>query len=232
MRELGTMPNAPGDNLAQRMAELARSVAAPRDIDAVLSGVTATTVELVTGADTAGVLLVSKGGKYESLSGTSELIYEVDRLQEKHNAGPCVEAAINELVVRTDDFETETRWPQYSREVCKLGVRSSISFKLYTGDRTAGALNVFSRRPNSFDADSEVIGSILAAHAAAAILASRESQQLQAALLSRDLIGQAKGMLMERFQVDAVGAFEMLRKLSQQMNVRLSEIARRVVDSR
>jgi GAF domain-containing protein len=226
------MLNAPAHDLAQRMAELARSVAAPRDIDDVLSGVTAATVELLTGADTAGVLLVSKGGTFESLSGTSELIYEVDRLQEKHNAGPCVEAAINELVVRTEDFETETRWPQYSREVCKLGVRSSISFKLYTGDRTAGALNVFSRRPNSFDADSEVIGSILAAHAAAAILASRESQQLQAALLSRDLIGQAKGMLMERFQVDAVGAFEMLRKLSQQMNVRLSEIARRIVDTR
>jgi GAF domain-containing protein len=214
------------------MAELARSVAAPRDIDSVLSGVTATTVELLGGADTAGVLLVSKGGKFESLSGTSDLIYDVDRLQEKYNAGPCVEAAINELVVRTEDFETETRWPQYSRAVCKLGVRSGISFKLYTGDRTAGALNVFSRRPHSFDADSEVIGSILAAHAAAAILASRDSQQLQAALLSRDLIGQAKGVLMERFDVDAVGSFEMLRKLSQQMNVRLSEIAQRVVDTR
>jgi GAF domain-containing protein len=226
------MPNSPANDLAQRMAELARSVAAPRDIDDVLSGVTATTVELLTGADTAGVLLVSKGGKFESLSGTSELIYEVDRLQEKYSAGPCVEAAINELVVRTGDFETETRWPQYSQEVCKLGVRSSISFKLYTGDRTAGALNVFSRRPNSFDADCEVIGSILAAHAAAAILASRDSQQLQAALLSRDLIGQAKGILMERFDVDAVGAFEMLRKLSQQMNVRLAEIAQRVVDTR
>jgi GAF domain-containing protein len=214
------------------MAELARSVAAPRDIEAVLSGVTAMTVELLSGADTAGVLLVSKGGKFESLSGTSELIYEVDRLQEKHNTGPCVDAAVNELVVRTEDFETETRWPQYSREVCKLGVRSSISFKLYTGDRTAGALNVFSRSPHSFDADSEVIGSILAAHAAAAVLASRDSQQLQAALLSRDLIGQAKGMLMERFDVDAGGAFDMLRKLSQQMNVRLAEIAKRIVETR
>jgi GAF domain-containing protein len=226
------MSNAGAHDLAQRMAELARSVAAPRDIDAVLSGVTTATVELLSGADTAGVLLVSKGGRFESLSGTSELIYEVDRLQEKHGAGPCVDAAINELVVRTEDFETETRWPQYSREVCKLGVRSSISFKLYTGDRTAGALNVFSRRPNSFDSDSEVIGSILAAHAAAAILASRDSEQLQGALLSRDLIGQAKGMLMERFQVDSVGAFDMLRKLSQQMNMRLSEVARRVVDTR
>jgi GAF domain-containing protein len=212
------------------MAELARSVAAPRDIEAVLSGVTSTTVELLDGADTAGVLLVSKGGKFES--GTSDLIYDVDRLQEKHNAGPCVDAAINELVVRTEDFETETRWGEYSREVCELGVRSSISFKLYTGDRTAGALNVFSRRPHSFDADSEMIGSILAAHAAAAILASRESQQLQAALLSRDLIGQAKGILMERYSVDAVGAFEMLRKLSQQMNVRLADIAQRVVETR
>jgi GAF domain-containing protein len=226
------MPNAPAHDLAHRMAELARSVAGPRDIDDVLSGVTSTTVELLTGADTAGVLLVSKGGKFESLSGTSDLIYEADRLQEKHNAGPCVEAAVNELVVRTEDFETETRWPEYSREVCKLGVRSSISFKLYTGDRTAGALNVFSRRPHGFDADSEVIGSILAAHAAAAILANRESQQLQAALLSRDLIGQAKGILMERFDLDAVGAFEMLRKLSQQMNVRLAEIAKQVVETR
>jgi GAF domain-containing protein len=226
------MPHPSAHDLAQRMAELARSVAAPRDLDDVLNNVTKTTVELLDGADTAGVLLVSRGGKFESLSGTSELIYEVDRLQEKHNAGPCVEAAVNELVVRTDDFETETRWGRYPREVLELGVRSSISFKLYTGDRTAGALNVFSRKPHSFDADSEVIGSILAAHAAAAILASRDSEQLQAALLSRDLIGQAKGILMERFELDAVGAFDMLRKLSQQMNVRLTEVAQRVVDTR
>jgi GAF domain-containing protein len=178
------------------------------------------------------VLLVSKGGKYESLSGTSELIYELDHLQEKFNQGPCLDAAVIELVVRTEDFEIEKRWPRYSRAVAEMGVRSSISFKLYTGERTAGALNVFSRKPHSFDADAEVIGTILAAHAAAAILASRDSQQLQAALLSRDVIGQAKGILMERFTIDAVGAFEMLRKLSQQMNVRLAEIAQRVVDTR
>ncbi len=214
------------------MADLARSVAAPRNIDDVLNGVTSSAVELLTGADTAGVLLVSKGGKFESLSGTSELIYKLDRLQEQFKEGPCLDAAVNDLVVRTEDFQTESRWPQYSRGVCELGVRSSISFKLYTGERTAGALNVFSRKPHSFGADAEVIGSILAAHAAAAILASRDSQQLQAALLSRDLIGQAKGILMERFSIDAVGAFEMLRKLSQQMNVRLYEIAQRVVDTR
>jgi len=218
--------------LAQRMAELSRAVAAPRDIDHVLDGVTAAAVDLLGAADTAGVLLVAKGGKFESLSGTSELIYELDRLQQEHGTGPCIDAAVNELVVRTDDFKTEKRWGRYSQAVCEMGVRSSLSFKLYTGDRTAGALNVFGKEPGGFDAESEVIGSVLAAHAAAAILASRESDQLKSALLSRDLIGQAKGILMERYQVDAVGAFDMLRKLSQQMNVPLTDVAQRVVDTR
>ncbi len=97
------------------MADLARSVAAPRSIDDVLNGVTSSAVELLTGADTAGVLLVSKGGNFESLSGTSELIYKLDRLQEQFKEGPCLDAAVNELVVRTEDFQTESRWPQYSQ---------------------------------------------------------------------------------------------------------------------
>jgi GAF domain-containing protein len=214
------------------MADLARSVAAPRDVDDVLSAVTSAAVELLPGADTAGVLLIAKNGKVESLSGTSDLIYELDRLQTRFGEGPCIDAAVDDLVVRTDDFETEQRWPQYSRAVCDIGVRSGLSFKLYTGDRTAGALNLFSRRPHAFNAESEAVGSVLAAHAAAAILASREGQQLQSALLSRDLIGQAKGVLMERFGVDAVRAFEMLRRLSQEMNVRLAEVAQRVIDTR
>lgn len=214
------------------MAELVRSAAAPRSVEDVLAGVTAAAVELLTGADTAGVLLIAKGGKFESLFGTSDLIYRLDELQEKYGDGPCVDAATKELVVRTDDFEHEQRWPEYSRAVCELGVRSGLSFKLYTGDRTAGALNVFSSRPHAFAPESEAVGSVLAAHAAAAILASREGELLQSALISRDIIGQAKGIIMERFNVDAVRAFEMLRKLSQEMNVRLATIAQRVVDTR
>lgn len=214
------------------MAHLARSFAGPRSVKDVLAGVTAATVEMVPGADVAGVLLLAKGNKFESLVGTSDLIYELDALQEKYGEGPCVEAAIDELIVRTNNFETEQRWPAYSRAVLHTGVRSGVSFKLYTGDQTAGALNVFSMRPNAFTAESESIGSVLAAHAAAAILASRRDEQLQSALTTRDLIGQAKGIIMERYDLDAVGAFEMLRRLSQDMNTRLAEVAQRVVDTR
>ena len=134
--------------------------------------------------------------------------------------------------MRTEDFRTEKRWPQYSAAAVELGVLSGLSFKLYTGDRTAGALNLFAFKPNAFDAEAETIGAVLAAHAAAAILASRQSEQLESALSTRDRIGQAKGIIMERYGVDDVRAFEMLRRLSQDSNTRLADVAQRVIDTR
>jgi GAF domain-containing protein len=220
-----------GHVLAMKMAELARQVAAPSSVEDVLSGVTATALNIIPGVSVAGVLLLTKGGGFETLAGTSELIHELDKLQVDCGEGPCVEAAVDELIVRADDFEDEPRWPRFSAGLVKLGVRSALSFKLYTGSRTAGALNLFSYTPRIFDAQSEAIGSVLAAHAAAAILASRRGEQLESALTSRDLIGQAKGIIMERYKVDAVRAFEMLRELSQTGNTKLVDVAQRVIDT-
>jgi GAF domain-containing protein len=189
-------------------------------------------LELVPGAEHSGVLLLGKGKEYETLAATSELMYDLDHLQVETGQGPCVEAAIDDLIVRTDDFEDEDRWPAYTNAVRKIGLRSALSFKLYTAQRTAGALNIFSFKPSAFDAESEAIGSVLAAHAAAAIVASRQGEQLQSALSSRDLIGQAKGIIMERYNVDAIRAFDMLRELSQSGNVKLVDIAKQVIDTR
>ena len=108
----------------------------------------------------------------------------------------------------------------------RLGVLSGVSFKLYTANRTAGALNLFAFKPNAFDGEAETIGIVLAAHAAAAILASREGEELQSALSTRDRI------IMERYGVDDIRAFEMLRKLSQDSNTRLVDVAARVIETR
>jgi GAF domain-containing protein len=223
--------NLTDDDLALRMAELARSTAAPRSVDEVLAGVTAAAQEMIPGTDTCGVLLIGKGGKFESLFGTNELVYKLDELQERFQEGPCIEAAVDDLIVRTNDFSTEHRWPKYSQACAELGVRSGLSFKLYTGHQQAGALNLFGFEPHAFDATSEKIGVVLAAHAAVAIVGSQRGEQLESALSSRDTIGQAKGIIMERFSVDAVRAFEMLRELSQTSNIRLSDIAARVVET-
>jgi GAF domain-containing protein len=219
-------------DLAQRMAELARAAAAPKSVEEVLAGVTAAAMELIPGTDTAGVLLIGKGGKFDSVAGTDELPHQLDELQMKFNEGPCVQAALDDVIVRTEDFRSEERWPKYSPAVVEIGVLSGLSIKLYTAERTAGALNLFAFKPHAFDADDETTGVVLAAHAAAAILASRHGEQLESALSTRDRIGQAKGIIMERFSIDDVQAFEMLRRLSQDSNTRLIDVAQRVIETR
>jgi GAF domain-containing protein len=214
------------------MADLARSLAPAPTPDEVLAAVTAAAVELIPMADTAGILLLEKGGTFKSLATTTELPHQLDILQMTFGEGPCVQAALNDTIVRTDDFRDETRWPQYSPAVVEIGVLSGLSFKLYTAERSAGALNLFGFQPGTWDTEAETIGSVLAAHAAAAIVASQEQSQLQAALLTRDRIGQAKGIIMERFGVDDVRAFDMLRQLSQEGNTKLIDIAQRVIDTR
>jgi GAF domain-containing protein len=225
---------APTQNheLAHRMADLARAAASPRSVDDVLSDVTASAKELIPGVDTAGVLLVGRNGKYESLAGLTELPHQLDDLQMTFDEGPCVQAALDDVIVRTDDFRSEQRWPKYSPAVVELGVLSGLSVKLYTAERTAGALNLFAFKPHAFDGDDETIATVLAAHAAAAILASRQGEQLQSALTTRDRIGQAKGIIMERYGIDDVAAFDMLKRLSQDSNTRLTDIAQQVINTR
>ena len=218
-------------DLAVRMAELSRSLVPKPSLDEILAEVTSAAVDLITGVDTAGILLLEGNGKFRSVATTSDLPYEIDLLQMTFDEGPCVQAALSDTEVRTDDFRLDTRWPRYSPAVVKLGVRSGLSFKLYTAEHTAGALNLFGFQPMTWNDEAETIGTVLAAHAAAAIIATQTKSQLNAALLSRDRIGQAKGIIMERFNVDAVRAFEMLRQLSQEGNVKLTDIARRVIDT-
>lgn len=222
--------NVQNHDLALRMAELAQVISL-RDVDDVLVDVTAAAKELIAGVDIAGVLLVGKGGTHQTLAPTSDVMFKLDELQMTTGEGPCLQAALDEIVIRTDDFRDEPRFPNYAPKVVELGLLSALSLKLYTADRTAGALNLFGYEPRPWNSEAETIGMVLAAHAASAILASRESEQLQSALSTRDRIGQAKGIIMERFKIDDVRAFEMLRKLSQDTNTKLVDVAHRVIDT-
>lgn len=226
------MPQSVNHDLAVRMAELARAVAGPRSVQDVLSEVTTAAVELIPGIDTAGILLIGRGGRFESVAATTDLPHELDELQRILDEGPCLSAATEELFVCVDDFRTETRWPAYASAAVKVGVLSGLSFRLYSSDQTAGALNLFGFAPRTWDEESVAIGSVLAAHAAAALLASRHSEQLHSAVATRDRIGQAKGIIMERFGIDDTAAFEMMRRLSQETNTKLADIADRVISTR
>src|SRR3954452_8651229 len=121
MHEGGHMVADPGPEIAVRLADLAKATAVPRTANEILAEVTAAAVELIPGVDTAGILLLRKGG-FESIAGTTDLPHRLDELQNTFDEGPCMEAALDELVVRTDDFRSETRWPKYSPAVVENGV--------------------------------------------------------------------------------------------------------------
>jgi|SRR4051794_25903779 hypothetical protein len=133
-------------SLAARMAELAKATAGERTPAEILAEVTAAAVDLIPGVDTAGILIIRKNG-FESLADTTDIPHRLDEMQMTFGEGPCIQAAVDELVIRTDDFRHEERWPRYSPAVVDVGVLSGISFRLFTGDRTAGALNFFGFQP-------------------------------------------------------------------------------------
>jgi GAF domain-containing protein len=217
------------EDLGRLMADVARGWAVSSDLDTTLRGITDTAVSMIPGADSADILMIV-GKRFESHGSTSDLPEQMDALQQRLGEGPCVDAALDARMTRSNDLTEERRWPRFTRHALDAGVRSTLSFQLYTGNHTSGALNLFAKTRHAFDDESVLIGEVLAAHAAIAIAAARTAEQLLSAVASRDLIGQAKGMLMERFRIDATQAFAMLTKLSQDSNTPLAEVATKIVD--
>lgn len=225
-----TRSSEDGD-LGRRIAQLARGFYRPTDLDETLRGVTAAAVELVKGAACADILIVTGRKHFRSLAATSEIAEHLDDVQEQFGEGPCLDASFKYLVVRADDLRTETRWPRFAKAAVDAGVLGALSFQLYLDQESMGALNMFSFEADAFGPLAEATAEVLAAHAAMAMSAARSQGQFASALATRDIIGQAKGMIMERFGIDAVAAFELLRKLSQDSNVPLAEIAQRIVEA-
>ncbi|MHA4855128.1 GAF and ANTAR domain-containing protein [Rhodococcus sp. MSC1_016] len=217
------------EDLGRLMADVARGWAVSSDLDTTLRGITDTAVSMIPGADSADILMIV-GKRFESHGSTSDLPEQMDALQQRLGEGPCVDAALDARMTRSNDLTDERRWPRFTRHALDAGVRSTLSFQLYTGNHTSGALNLFAKTRHAFDDESVLIGEVLAAHAAIAIAAARTAEQLLSAVASRDMIGQAKGMLMERFGIDAAQAFAMLTKLSQDSNTPLADVATKIVE--
>ncbi|MDT7655182.1 MAG: hypothetical protein QOI36_6593 [Pseudonocardiales bacterium] len=217
------------DVLRQAMRKLTEQFAHPAEIDVTLRSVTASCVELIDGVESADVLLVAGPDRFKSIAATSQVAVDVDDLQKRFREGPCLDAANGNPVVVCNDLRDDARWPSFAEAAVEAGVHSLMSFELYTNHARRGAMNLFGFKPDVFNAENEAVAAMLATHAAVALIANDERRQFQSALASRDVIGQAKGMIMERFGVDAVHAFELLKKLSQSSNTRLAVVAQEIV---
>lgn len=213
----------------QQIAELARELRANDDSSEVVDALTAHAALQIPGAEVAGITLTTERRHVETASTTDKVPAMLDDIQRRHGEGPCLSAAWDHHTIRVDDLAADDRWPAFVREaLADTPVRSILSFQLFTVDRTMGALNVFASRPNAFSDEAEEVGYLLATHVALAWEFARRGEQFRSALASRDVIGQAKGIIMERFGVGAVRAFELLKRLSQESNTPLVDVARKV----
>ena len=216
--------------LSEIFAEVARSLRAVEGVQATLDRIVTLAVQVIDGCDHAGVSFV-QGRIVVTPAASDDVPRLVDAVQYETGEGPCLDAIREHEVFETDDLPGETRWPHFSaRAARESGVVSVLSFRLFVEEDTLGALNLYSKRPAAFDADDRVVGSVFAAHAAVALSAAVKQQQLEDALESRDVIGQAKGILMAREEVTADEAFDMLRRGSQRLNVKLRTLAQQIAE--
>ncbi|QNE16831.1 GAF and ANTAR domain-containing protein [Kribbella qitaiheensis] len=183
----------------------------------------------------AGITLYTRGGRPEVAAVTDPVVAEAYQMQLDSETGPLVTCLRERSTVLIRDTTTEQRWPDWAAKVSALGVRSVLDVPLVTGSdqcRTVGVLGLYSPDPDAFGADDEAIAHILARHASVAVATARHEISMAHAVDARKLVGQAMGILMERFDVDGDRAFAILRRYSQDTNTKLRDVAQQLIDTR
>lgn len=219
------------DELAAQLSEFARAVQLQQDPHETLVEIVRAAVELVPGCDEASISVVLGRRHVTSEAASGELPSIVDDLQEGLGEGPCLTSAYEHLTVRVPDMTTESRWPRFTAAAADAGALGMMALQLYVEGDNLGALNLFSRRAGAFDDESEHIGLMFAAHAAVAYAAAHEHASLTRTVETRQVIGRAEGILMERHKVTSEQAFAMLVRVSQHRNEKLRRIAQHLVDT-
>jgi GAF domain-containing protein len=215
-----------GQELAQRMSELAIGLRAEDNRDGTLRAIVHGALDLVPAASWAGICLIQ--GKRVTVEASShDLVFELEQLQSDVGEGPCVSAIRQQRTVRVADLAKPGQlWPRFAAAALERGVRSVMSLPLSVCQETLGALNLYAAQPDAFAADAQILADLLAQHAAVALAGATHEHHLNVALVNRDMLGQAKGILMQRDGLTAGQAFQLLVRASQDTNMKIADVAR------
>jgi transcriptional regulator with GAF, ATPase, and Fis domain len=217
---------------AEDFAEMARSLAAEPTVQATLQRIVELAVENVVGCDGAGILLVHKS-EIVAGSWSSDLVRQIETLEYELGEGPCIDAIGEQAIFESSDLrDSAAQWPRFTPRALDAGIESMLGFRLFAAEDTLGSLDLYGYRRGAFDDASRALGTVLAAHASMALAGAQVHESdldtisgLSAALVARDVIGQAKGILMASRHVDAGAAFDLLVAASQKLNVKVRDLA-------
>lgn len=220
------------DRLSQRMAALARDLHERQgDHAATHQHVVAATLESIDGCDGVALSLLRRGA-LETVAATDGLGCESERLRDEVGEGPSLDAVRDQQEVHSTDVGLDDRWPTWGPKVAAAGARSVLVVRVYTHGQTLGTLTLCSRSHGAFNDEALEEARAVAAHVAVAVAAGQTIAHLALGLDSRTLIGQATGVLMERYGLDAAAAFAVLTRLSSSENIKLRVLAAEVVGGR
>jgi transcriptional regulator with GAF, ATPase, and Fis domain len=219
--------------LAEAFADIARQLQSQTTREETWQRIVDLSADLLPEIQHAAISLVHGKQKVDTVAATGEVAEAVDKIQYETGEGPCLSAIWEQDMFVAADLAGEDRWPAFSRRtVAETGIRSMLSFQLFVQEDTLGALNLYNETTDAFDERSQAFGRVLAAHAALAMSAANaqeDAEQLQGALVNSREIGMAIGILMCQMKVDQDRAFQFLSVGSQRTNVKLRELAARIV---
>ncbi|MCW2755974.1 MAG: hypothetical protein JWQ32_3385 [Marmoricola sp.] len=217
--------------LAHDFAELAASLHDQPTIEHTIEKLLSFAVN-ATSAEHAGVILVHGSKTIETAAATDPLVAELDKIQMEIGEGPHLAVLSDPPVVVVNDICREQRWPTWAATVAEAGVRSLVGVRLHTPGTTVGTMNLYAEQPQAFDADDIAVAQILARHAAVALASALNAKNLWQAVDARKRIGQAQGILMERFDLNDSQAFAVLLRYSQDNNIKLRVVAETLIETR
>ena len=218
----------------ERLASIARELLNEPDVQHTLQRVVEAAAENLGPEMWVSVSLVTQRREIETPATSDHRAARADQLQYELRQGPCLDAIWEQETFQIDDMTADERYPRWSKAVSEqTDIRSSLSLQLFTDEQqnSLGGLNLYSPQPHAFDPETRGEGLAFAAQAAVALRSAQTEEHLRTAMATRTLIGQAQGILMERLQITPDQAFGVLSRLSQQTNVKLREVAARLVDT-
>jgi GAF domain-containing protein len=216
--------------VADTMASVARTINRRISLEEALKAIAVAAQANIPGVDYAGISILHRRGRIESAAVTDPLVHTIDSLQYELKEGPCYDAVNNDRIIAVDDLATDQRWPRYGPKATALGIRSQLGIRLYEEEDTIGGLNLYCRNVNVWDAETVHMAELFAVHAATALGRALTHSQLGEAMATRQVIGHAVGIIMERYKVDPQRAFTFLVRLSQHGNVKLRDLAQDLVN--
>ncbi|HEY2240108.1 MAG TPA: GAF and ANTAR domain-containing protein [Streptosporangiaceae bacterium] len=213
------------------LEQLGRALHVPEaNLQATLDAIANTAVDSISPAKYAGVNLYENGiFEPQAVSGQPPLALDV--IQQKTGTGPCIDSSRDQVTIRVDDMTTENRWPEYVEHALALGVASMLCVPLYVHDQQFGSVSLYATDRSAFSLSDEYVARLFATQAALALAEAHRADQMRQALGNRDVIGQAKGILMERHRITPDQAFALLSERSQQANRKLVDVARRLSET-